>query len=106
METLAKEDVTAAHKLFIDTVLPVMEELVPPRVTGKRFGKSTKHKNSRCLWRKLSRIKKRLLSTSSVKRAASLLETKQNLEKELKKLYASQGWEEENKVVKAMKSNI
>ena len=42
METLAKEDVSASHKLFMDTVLPIMEEVVPPRVMGKRFGKSRK----------------------------------------------------------------
>ena len=47
METLAKEDVSAAHELFMDTVIPIMEELVPPRVTGKRFGKSRKHKDRR-----------------------------------------------------------
>ena len=63
-------------------------------------------KKKRCLWRKLGRVKKKLLVTSSVKRASSLLQSKQKLEKELKELYAIQGWEAENKVVKAMKTNI
>ena len=47
------------------------------------------------MWRKLGRVKKKLLSTSSVKRASSLLESKQKLKKELKKLYDIQGWEAE-----------
>ena len=48
----------------------------------------------------------KLLSTSAVQRASRLLEYKQKLEKELKKQYDTQGWEEEYKVVKAMQTNI
>ena len=42
LEAMAKEDVTAAHALFINTII---EELVPLKVVGKRFGKSRKHKH-------------------------------------------------------------
>ena len=49
----------------------------------------------------MERVNKKLLSTSS-----SLLESKQKLEKEMKKLYDIQGWEAENKVVRTMKTNI
>ena len=85
-------------------ILPVMEELVPLKVHGKKFGKSRKHKIRRCLWRKLERVKKKLYSCS-VHKAAGLLKTKQLLEKELKMSYDEQGRSEENKVVNAMKSN-
>ena len=46
------------------------------------------------------RIKKKLLHTTSVSR------TQQRLEKDLKNIYDVQGWEEESKVVMAMKSNV
>ena len=48
LETLAEEDVRAAHALFIDTILPVLEELVPRKPVGKRFGHGKVHKKRRC----------------------------------------------------------
>ena len=44
IQDLAKTNVTAAHSLFMDTVLAIMEELVPPKITSKKFGHSKKHK--------------------------------------------------------------
>ena len=106
IEILAKENVVAAHSKFMDIILPILEGLVPPKVTGKRFGKSKQQKSRRCLWRKLSRIKYKILHTTSSKRAASLLLTKQSLEKQLQAMYISQSWAEENKVVNRMKTNV
>ena len=31
LDSIAKEDVTAAHNHFIETILPIVEELVPPK---------------------------------------------------------------------------
>ena len=106
LESLAKESVTAAHTLFMDILLPIVEELVPQKVIGKRFGNSRKHKKRRCLWRKLGRMKKLLHSTSSASRAAFLLQKQHELELQLKRSYDTQSWEEETKVVTAMKSNV
>ena len=106
LESLAKQDVTAAHNLFINTILPVMVDLVPRKVSGKKFGHRRKHKQRRCLWRKLGRTKKKLHSSSSVRKTAALLQTQRDLERELKSSYESQSWEEETKVVTAMKSNV
>ena len=106
MEVVAKEDVTAAYTLFMNTLLPIMEELVPQRNSEKKFGKSRKHRSRRGLWRKLARVKNRLYSTSSATRASFLLDQQRKLELELKKSYASQGWEEEFKVVNAMKTDV
>ena len=106
LESLAKVNVTNAHALFIDTFLPVIEELVPQKVIGKRFGHRKKHKKRRCIWRKLSRTKKKLLSTSSVTKAAFLLQTQHLLESELKRSYEEQSWKEESSVVNAMKTNV
>ena len=105
METMAKDNVTAAHSLFMNTIIPILEELVPAKVKGKRFGKRQVDKSRRCLWRKLGRVKKSLLSTLSANKAASLLHKQHTLEKQLKDSYDSQGWKEEDKVVKAMKDN-
>ena len=105
LETLAEQDVTAAHALFIDTILPVLEELVPQKPVGKRFGHSKVHRKRRCLWRKLGRIKKQLLKSSSVSKTAALLQKKRALELELKRSYDRQVWEQESKVVNEMKTN-
>ena len=106
LEVLSKTDVTAAHSLFIDTILPIIEELVPCKLTGKRFGRRRVDKRRRCIWRKLAKIRRTLLSTFSVSKATSLLKSQQLLEKELKSSYDLQGREEEDKVVNAMKTNI
>ena len=79
---------------------------MPHKVLSKRFGKSRKHKKRRCLWRKLARVKNRLHSTSSVEKAASLLKIQRVLEIYLKQSYDKQSWEEESKVVSAMKTNV
>ena len=105
MKAMAKDNVTAAHSLFMSTLLPILEELVPARRIGKKFGLGRKDKSRRCLWRKLGRVKKKLLITKSVTRATQLLQTKQTLEKELKKSYDIQGWNDESRVVNAMKTN-
>ena len=64
MESIVKEDVTAGHQVFISTILPILEELVPPKFIGKKFGKNRRHKTRRCLWRKLTRIKQKFQRTS------------------------------------------
>ena len=75
----------------METILPVLEELIPKRKLGKKFGKRTVDKERRCLWRKLGRVKKRLNTTRCAQKAASLLFSKQKLEKQLKESYDSQG---------------
>jgi hypothetical protein len=106
LEVIAKENVIAAHQFFMETILPILEDLVPQKMVGKRFGHSKKHKRRRSLWRKLNRIRKKLHSTSSVTRAASLLHQQRAVELELKSSYDTQSWEEETKVVNAMKTNV
>jgi hypothetical protein len=91
LEVNAKENVIAAHKFFMETILPILEDLVPKKMVGKRFGHSKKtHKRRTSLWRKLSRIRKKLHSTSSVTRATALLQQQMALELELKARYNTQ----------------
>ena len=96
---------TAAHSLFIETNLPILENLVPNRTVGKRFGKRKVDKERRKLWRRLSKVKRRILKASCVSKAAHLLQVQQKLENELKMIYNTQVWEEENMVVNNMKVN-
>jgi hypothetical protein len=83
----------------------VLEELVPLKMMGKKFGKRRVDKERRSLWKRLGKVKKRLATTTSTARTTSLLLSKQKLEQELKKSYDTKGWEDENKVVNAMKVN-
>jgi hypothetical protein len=72
---------------------------------AKKFGKQRVDKERRSLWKRLGKVRKRLLTTTSVSKATTLLSTQQRLEHELKKSYDIQGWEEEKKVVNDMKVN-
>ena len=101
IESLAKTDVKAAHSLFVETVLPVIEELVPIM----KFGKRKVDKERRILLRRLGKVRKRLATTKSIPRATSLLLSQQKLEKELMMSHDTQGFEDENKVVNGMKVN-
>ena len=65
--------------MFMETLLSILEELVPQKVLGKKFGRCKRCKVRRSCWRRLARINKRLLSTKSVKVTAKLLNQKQVL---------------------------
>ena len=105
MDHIANTDVINAHAKFIDLVLPVMEELVPLKKTGKLFGRRKVDKVRRSLWRRLGNVKKKLGSTTSVSRVAKLLLCKQKIEVKLKDSYSKQHWDEESRVVNNMKKN-
>ena len=93
--------------MFMETLLSILEELVPQKVLGKKFGCCKRCKVRRSCWRKLARINKRLLSTKSVKVIAKLLNQKQSAENTLKSSYSSEGCcEQEARVVGQMKSNV
>ena len=53
-EALAKEDPIAAHAYFIDTVIPILENLVPLKTLQKK--KSKIQRSRKLLWRKLGKI--------------------------------------------------
>ena len=82
-----------------------MTPLVPKKVTGKSFGKRKVDKERRRLWRRMGKLRKRLATTRSVSRATSLHLSLQKIEKELKLSYDKQGWEEESRVVGAMRAD-
>ena len=73
------------------------------KVAGKVFGKRRIDKERRRLWRKMGKLRKRLATTKSISRAASLHLSLQKVEHELKLSYEKQGWEQESKIVNSMK---
>ena len=46
MKAIAKDDVTGALSIFIDTILPIMEDLVSLKIVGKRFSKKKLTRNA------------------------------------------------------------
>ena len=86
---MSKTDVTTAYSLFIDTLLQIIEQ------TGAMFGKRRVDRRRRCISRKLGKVRRALLSTTSVYKANTLHKSQQLHEKELRNIYDLQGWEEE-----------
>ena len=105
MEERAQESPATAYNCLMATLLPLLEELVPARKVGLKRGKKRIDKERRLLWRKLGRVQHAILSTASTNRMKELLSTKRALEDELRRIYASTGWKEENKVFSKMKTN-
>ena len=104
MKVLAKESPAAAHSWFIEKLVPLLESLVPrkaPRV--KKRNRMERHRN--LLWRRLTKIQRRIESCSSISKLSKLIQDKWELEKELKEEYLSLNWKEEKKALDNMKVN-
>ena len=65
LKTLAKADVGKAHSHFMEKLLSVCEDSVPVKTPGKYFGKTKASKNRRRLWRRLSKLDKRIVSSKN-----------------------------------------
>lgn len=78
---------------------------MPARRVGQRKGKRRIDKQRRRVWRKLGRVRRSILSTTSTTRMAELLSIKRELEEELRGSYAATGWQEETELVSRMKTN-
>ena len=101
----ARQDVTAAHALFLETLLPILEELVPFKIPATKIGKRKVDKQRRNIWRKLSRVRKQISACQSAVKVTTLLYKQHALESRLKKSYEEQSWETEKKVVNSMRTN-
>ena len=104
MEKIAKTSPTVAHSFLLTKMLPVMEQLVPVKKLGSK-GRSSQTRERNLLWRKLKKIKDQLLKTTSPKKMAKLLQSRQDLQSKLKSLYITQNRQEETKVISEMKEN-
>ena len=105
MAELARESPSAAYDWMMAALLPLLEELVPIRRIGLKKGKRKVDKERRRVWRQLGRVRRAILTTPSATRMAELLAAKQALEEELRRSYATSGWQEETEVVSKMRTN-
>ena len=104
MKELAKESSTAAHSWFMETLIPLLENLVPLKVP--RRGKSNKlQKRRKLLWKKLGKVIERIETSSSTSKLSKLIQDKWELEKQLKDHYSSLNCQEESQAVLHMKDN-
>ena len=96
MLALAKESPTKAHNYFMDTLIPILETLVPVKLPRMK-GKSSIEKKRNSLWRRLTKIKKKIETTSTISKLSKLLQDKWDLEMLIKSEYAAiYRMEEEN----------
>ena len=105
MAERARESPAAAYSWLMATLLPLLEELVPARRVGLKRGKRRIDKERRRVWRKLGRVRRHIITTTSPTRMTELLAAKRVLEEELRRSYATSGWQEETEVVSQMKTN-
>ena len=106
MESLVKESPTAAYNWFMKQLIMVMEHHCPAR---KKRSKNQRHRmdrQRRLLWKKLSKVKSRIKTASSIHKLTKLLHDKAELEQQLVDDYQATNNVEEDKVVFNMKANF
>ena len=104
MVELADQGPVAAHEWFIEKLLPLLEKHVPVRGPKKK-GRNKLCRRRNLLWRKLSKIQRRIQSTSSISRLRKLIQDKWNLEVQLKSEYVSCNRKDEEKAMLNIKDN-
>ena len=104
MSRLARANPTVAHSFLLSKVLPILEQLVPHRKAGGKVrSRQTKQRN--LIWRKLKRVKDQLQTTTSQQKMLRLLQSRQELEAELKSMYSNLTKQAEDKVIMGMREN-
>ena len=104
MSRLANTSPTVAHSYFLSEIIPILEQLVPHYPAGsKRRSRHTRSRN--LIWRKLKKVNDQLQSTSSSLKMARLLQSRQQLEQELKTMYSNLSKQEEARVIDEMRHN-
>ena len=104
MEELAKECPTSAHSWFMDTLIPLLENLVPLKGPRSRKGSRVVRKR-KLLWRKLRKVQKKIEMSSSANKLSKLIQDKWDLEMQLKVEYSATNWKEEEQAILNIKKN-
>ena len=78
----------AALSWFMDKVIAILETLVPVKCPRKKTRNRVARKR-KLLWRRLSKIQKKIETSSSISRLSKLLQDKWDLEMQLKSDYTS-----------------
>ena len=104
MEEAAKASPTSALSIFMDELIPVLERHVPIRKSKKKTRNRIERKR-KLLWRRLTRIKTKLKTATSIHKLTKLLQDKCELEQQLLEDYTAVNCQEEDNAVFNMKSN-
>ena len=90
--------------MFMEEPVPLLERHVPLKMARKQSQKRM-NRMRRLLFRRLGKIKTKIRSATSVPKLTKLLQTKQELEKQLFEDYFASNVQEEDKAVFNLKSN-
>ena len=104
MEEAAKASPTKALAIFMDELIPILENHVPLR-RKKMKSKNRMERKRKLLWRRLGRINLKLKTANSIQKLAKLLQDKSILEQQLQEDYMAVNNQEEDKAIFNMKSN-
>ena len=104
MEQLSKNDPVAALGHFHDTVLEILERLVPARLKRPQK-KARMHRMRRLLWKKLGKVRKAIKTASSIHKLSVLLQRQWELEAQLSLDYTAVSNKEEDEAVLRIKQN-
>ena len=99
-ETSPKE----ALNIFMEELLPMLEKHVPKRKSKKK-SRHQMDRRRRILWRRLTKIRGRIKTASSIHKLTKLLQDKQDLEQQLFDDYSATNILEENQAISNIKSN-
>ena len=104
MEVAANDSPTKALNIFLEELIPILERHVPQR-KSKQKACQRMDRRRRILWRRLSKIRGRIKSASSIHKLTKLLQDKQDLEQQLYEDYSATNTMEENQAIFNIKSN-
>ena len=104
LESLADSCPSSALAEFHAKVLGVLEPLVPPR-TKKSSGKPKMDRMRRLLWRRLTKVRKKFRTASSIHKLTECMQQMWELESQLSDDYHSSNCREEDEAVMRIKAN-
>ena len=100
---VAGEDPTKALNQFHQSILPILEKLVPEKLEFQGRPKMSKHR--KYLWCRLHKVKERLWCSTSERTITRLLKERQELELKLKQSYTQANMKEEKAAIPKIKQN-
>ena len=105
LKVLVKESPSAAHTLFMDTLIPLRKLGSRAERALIRVKRSKLQRSRKLLWRKHGKVVKKIERVTSLSKLSMLIQDKWELEKQLKEDYSSCNLQEESKAVLNMKHN-
>ena len=105
LETAAKTSPTLALSIFMEELITLVERHVPSKQPRKKKNKTSVDRRRKLCWRRLSKVKARIRTASSLHKLTRLLQDKSDLEQQLLEDYTAVNRQEEDKAVFNMKAN-